>query len=1226
MQQEERKLAQHLIQRVCERGAGRNESECQLNYPHDMYFIGNLRPQEDLQSDLPNSSSSHLDELLSKLAPAGFGGEVCLHPKNDKLTIDIEVWWACYYRVFPTWLQQCQHQKQQIAESEEGEEVSTEDVNAESKDSSVSHIGVEDPITPSLKNNVASNEDDEEEDASTTFDQDAQDELVASQSPEVVESVQDRRRKRIPKDSLFIRFRKVPCHSIGQVIVKRHVTGRWLVETADLHASLDKEVLRAQQVALDDPEHVRTDKAPHEKIRVPETALATEKDYQAFLKNLRTEVKPEWRWRLQAETRTSSVESPNDVILFFEFVNASPKQTDQSGYDNQNVEPFLFDVRASFAFQDGEIRPFELDLAPRGFRYNRDLWGRGFNCALERMPGQPNILVTTHVPVYRQMRYLTREDPPATFAALAQDPLPTLNTILTTMESYLSVWKQKRQHYIDTYPNWESLFGAEFDRDRQRFEEEVERFRRGCQLIRENADILLAFKLTNETFRRAGDHPQSEKRKQAWRLFQIVFLVSQITGIASLASGDPRDLIEREAVDIIYFPTGGGKTEAYLATIVFHCFFDRLRGKAAGVTAWTRFPLRLLTLQQTQRVADVIGIAELVRQEQKNLRLNSPDVDKFAVGYFVGEGGSPNAIEDPNQYRYANEKMQTTWSSARDPKARQNWQRVTRCPSCHTQTVEVDFEPEKLRLVHRCSKPTCSFPGGEIPVYVVDYEIYRYLPSVIVGTIDKLASVGNQRMMAQIFGQVDGRCSKHGYYKGKCCQKSCNDRRLLKAGTPRGLSGPTLFVQDELHLLKEGLGTFDAHYESFIQRLRQEFSQKDTLKVIASSATIEAFDRQVEHLYGRDRTKARIFPGPGPTLGESYYALTLDNPQRLYVGLIPHNKTIFNTILELLEFYHAEIQRLLRLPLGVPNPYGGTIKPGTIEWQKLLDLYLTSLTYFLSGLDLSSIHTDLEADTNQRLQRDGLSALEIAELTGDTNTDEVTRILEKLEHPPQKSPSLAVLATNMVSHGVDVDRLNAMFFYGMPRQNAEYIQASSRVGRSHVGIVFCCLHPMRERDRSHYAYFQKYHQFLGQLVEPVAINRWAKFSIRRTLPGLFMSVLLQLIANRFGGNSPNRYYMLDFVKQRISEGSLRADQFIPLLEEAYLVDTPTTPGELAFHEEIPLRVRQFLDQIIGAGLGVKFVSQVIIPRPMNSLRDVDEALDIELDDDGTQWARRERRS
>jgi len=428
-----------------------------------------------------------------------------------------------------------------------------------------------------------------------------------------------------------------------------------------------------------------------------------------------------------------------------------------------------------------------------------------------------------------------------------------------------------------------------------------------------------------------------------------------------------------------------------------------------------------------------------------------------------------------------------------------------------------------------------------------------------------------------------------------------------------------LFVQDELHLLKEGLGTFDSHYESFTQRLRREFGQSESLKIIASSATIERFDRQVEHLYGRPGARARIFPGLGPRLHESFYTRVLGYPQRLFVGILPHHKTIFNAILELIESYHREVQSLSNQQQGV-NPYGGRYQPGSLEWNRLLDSYLTSLTYFLAGRDLNSIRTDLNGDVNPSLVGSGLRAIGIRELTGDTTSDEVTSVLEELERPATEPTSnLGVLATSMISHGVDVDRLNGMIFYGMPRQTAEYIQASSRVGRAHVGIVFTCIHPARERDRSHYAYYAKYHEYLGQLVEPVAINRWATYSIHRTMPGLFMAVLLQVIANRAGADV-DKHYMLDFVKQQITNRNIQQDQFLTLLEEAYLVLGGPQGGLDSFRDEIRRRVPQFFDQILGAGTEKKFVSNALIPAPMRSLRDVDESIPVELDTDGVRWA------
>jgi len=1168
---EEYLLAKYLVRQVCNRAKGRSEQECLRNYPHDAYFIGSLRPQQDGVQEILNRPS-HFRELINKLAPVAFGAEFRVNPGIDELHISVELQWACYYRVFPTFEQQCEHQQHGVSESN-------------------NNVNIPEDLSRTISEPLL--EDEEEE-------------LKGIESPEVDESALDRRRARRPKDKLFIRFRKISCKAQGTVTLHHHADGRWTIDDSSLQAALDKEMKRAQQIAMDDAERIRTSGSPDEQVRVPETVLNSEADYKAFLQTLQTDVVPEWKWGTRAEIREDDSHGSSEFVVSLEFINVSPCPA-----NSPNVEAFLFDTKASFRFDKGKVLPFELELAPRGFRYDQNLWGRGFNCAVEKINDDPPTFETTHTPLYRRMRYVTRTEPAARFADLAQDPIPTLDAILKAMEDYREEWDQAWREYAASHLQWEARFGGEFNRDRRQFEDEIRRFHRGVDLIRSDEDVRLAFKLTNETFRR------SYPPKESWRLFQIVFLVSQIPGIVALTHPDHPDTADREMVDIIYSPTGSGKTEAYLAVIVFHCFYDRLRGKTAGVTAWTRFPLRLLTLQQTQRVADVIGIAELVRREQSDWRLNGEGIDGFAVGYFVGKEATPNEIIPPRQ----GDPPDPTWSQANDPDARQKWKRVFRCPACKTTTVRVDFDLNTVRIIHRCLNPQCAFSKGEIPVYVVDNEIYRYLPCVIVSTIDKLAGVGNQRKLAQIFGQVDGRCVVHGYYKAKCCQKECTDRNRLQVGTPSGLTGPTLFVQDELHLLKEGLGTFDAHYETFVQRLCREFGQKEPLKIIASSATIEAFQRQVEHLYGRDQANARVFPGPGPTLGRSFYAETLDYPQRLYVGILPHNKTIFNSILELIEYYHREIQHLQRLPSGTPNPYGGNLTPATEEWKSLLDFYSTSLTYFLKHRDLNSIRTDIEGDINPNLIRDGLSPLELSELTGSTSTDEVARVLERVERPSlQDESSHAVLATSMISHGVDVNRFNAMIFYGMPRQNAEYIQASSRVGRAHVGIVFTCLDPARERDRSHYAYFTKFHEFLGQLVEPVAINRWSRFSVNRTLPGLFMGVLLQLIANRSSESNPNRYYMLDFVKQKIAEGSLKAEDFIPLLEEAYHVQTPRFPNEIAFQEEIRLRVQQFFDQILGTGGGTALVSDALIPKPMRSLRDVDESVEIELDSFGSQWS------
>lgn len=1174
--QEESKLAYYLVTNLCDKASGRGDSECVRNYPRDVYFIGNLRPTPNETVQKEDKPKSYR-EIINKLSPMAFGSEFLIHIGSEPIEIEATVNWTCYYRVFPTYLQQCEHQHKYTSIS-----LGTDEENSEN----IQQYNIKNKSDSELEENDSNDND----------------------PPEDHETPKEKQRARVLQDTLFIRFRKICCTAKGRIAIKLDKENHIVINDSNLQIALKSEFINAQKNALTDIDILRTNDKQDSKAKVPDSALMSEEAYKSFLKTLNISVVPEWNMDLCCNARGTDIS--NEFIFAFELVNTSP--TPES---SPNHEPFLFDSKASFIFAKKDVKPFNLELAPRNFRYNKTVWGRGINCdiTLEKF-GDKSLLmfVTTHVPIYSQLRYSTREVPSARFIDLAKDPMTTLDAILKAMEGYREIWDIKRQDYVNGNSSWEDEYGKEFDKDKQYFNDEIKRFSYGCELIRTIPDIREAFKLTNETFSRGVN--------KEWRLFQIIFLVCQIPGIMALSHSTEFGISEREQVDIIYFPTGGGKTEAYLATIVFHCFYDRLRGKKAGVTAWTRFPLRLLTLQQTQRVVDIIGLAEIVRTEHNDPRLSGDEVDGFAVGYFVGQGGSPNELVNPEIYRYATYENKVNWSKANDLAALQGWKRIARCPSCKTATISLEFDSTTNRLIHRCNQPNCKFPKGELPIYIVDNEIFRYLPSVIVGTIDKLAGLGNQRKFAMLFGQVDGRCSIHGYYKAQCCQKDCTAQKNLIRKKPEGITGPTLFVQDELHLLKEGLGTFDGHYETFTQTLLSEYGYDKCLKIIASSATIEAFERQVNHLYGRRIDQARVFPGKGPALGESFYAQTLTYPQRLYVGIIPHNKTIFNTILELIELYHREVQVLQTLSKGELNPYGGKLIPGTPEWQQILDLYSTSLTYFSASRDLDSIRTDLEGDVIPNLIQDRMKPLRISELTGSTLTDEVSKILEKLESTAILDQQQdAVLATSMVSHGVDINRLNSMIFYGMPRLNSEYIQASSRVGRSHVGIVFTCLHPIRERDQSHYAYFIKYHEFLGQLVEPVAINRWSRFSVNRTLPGLFMAVLLQLIANNSGNPKPGQYSKIDFVRRLVSNGSLKPEHFIPILEDAYRVQNPSEPGMEAFCNEIHLRVRQYLDWILSPSNTLEFVSDVLVPKPMKSLRDVDETIPIELDSIGTQW-------
>lgn len=1171
---EEVGLAAYVADQVTGRATGRLEDECLVNQPRDRYFIGSLRPREDSEEVLAGGLPF---ELLNKLAPSAFGIELRLAPTSGPIELAVELDWTCYYRVFPTFEQQRRHQLQQPIHEQPIEQGSRPtDLPVEDTGESTESAGIPDGTS-----------------VDGTDDIDA----ISPASPDTARSQQGRRR---PSDSLFVRFRKVPSHASGRIRIRVDEAGEATGDVSELKAAIDAAMEQAARAATGDAERIRTARQNAEQVRVPDNALSDERAFQAFLGSLRTEVQPSWRLTSGVRIQRGA-SSGGSIDVSLEWLNESPRLLGGRGRESLNTEPYLFDARAEVLVDGADCLPYELQLAPRGFRYDREIWGRGFNVAVDRIANRR--FATNAAPIFRQPRYVTRAEPEASFESLASDPVPTLERVAQAMEAYIGEWRRVEKAF-GARPGWNPGHAEEFERSFTQFSDELARFRRGIELLA-NPDVDLAFRLTNETFRRG--------RNRFWRIFQLVFLVGQIPGTASLVTGADGD--ERRIVDIIFFPTGGGKTEAYLAAVVFNCFLDRLRGKTAGVTAWIRFPLRLLTLQQTQRVTDAIAIAELVRQESADERLKQ--ADPFAVGYFVGQDGSPNEIADPVALGRYGTRFAPTWSQARDPAARQAWKRIARCPACRTRTIVVDLDESTIRLSHRCTNADCPFPGGVLPVYVVDNEIYRYLPSVLVGTIDKLAGVGNNRKASMLFGKVEGSCSRHGYYFRRCTQSGCREAQLLQAGVPAGLSGPSVFVQDELHLLREGLGTFDGHYETFVQEMSTQFGNPP-IKIIASSATIEAFARQVQHLFGRPPELARVFPGPGPTLQESFYAKTEAYPQRLFVGVLPHNKTIFNATLELLELFHRVIAELAALGTSSPNPFGGRFSPGSQGWHLLLDGYTTSLTYFLNKRELDSIRTDVEGDLNPNLRSDGFDAVEVFELTGGVGTDDIERVLARLEQPKPlgERQADAVLATSMVSHGVDVERLNMMLFYGMPRQTAEYIQASSRVGRQRCAVVFVALHPARERDQSHYQYFHKYHEFLGQLVEPVAINRWAKFAMGRTMPGLFMATLLQITATQSQGD-PNQYYMLDALKRKVAAGEIVTADFVPLLEQAYYgTSTPETA------DLIEARVRRYLDQLLSAPSSISFASEALIPKPMASLREVDEQIEIELDLEGTTWASR----
>lgn len=587
--EEQRLLCTHLIDQVSLRTSGRANSECERNFPRDVYFVGCLR-SEDVP---PEEAEAHLPELLNKLAPVAFGAEFKITPAEGA-SLKVCLRWSCYYRVFPTRQQQLQHFQGLSARRSPGPIAAARDA-----------------VTGGA---AARNDGD---------DTDVPDETAFVLDASVNEDTSSSRAR---NDVLMPRFRKVECLARGHVTLNRSADG-WSTDSGDLMSAIAAETTRAAKVVSQDSESVRTGDDPYPQLHVPEAALHSDAVYDAFKRMLRKPVVPDWRWDTRVDVRADA-DAAEDVRISILFANKTLRQFSNTKREHPCLEAYLFDARAAFNFHSCLVKPFTVELAPKGFRYDRNVWSRPFNCAVERVPTGTSEFETTHVPVFAQPRLQPQAAPAAPFAELAADPAPILDTILAAMEAYREEWRSAGADYLAHVPDWTERHISEFNADLAQFEEEIGRFKAGRDLIANDADVRSAFRLTNETFARSGSHTG----KSGWRLFQIVFLVSQIPGLAALAAKPGSVAADLRRADIIYFPTGGGKTEAYLSTIAFHCFFDRLRGKAAGVTAWTRFPLRLLTLQQTQRVADVICVADVVRREQSDPRLSGPNVAGFGVG------------------------------------------------------------------------------------------------------------------------------------------------------------------------------------------------------------------------------------------------------------------------------------------------------------------------------------------------------------------------------------------------------------------------------------------------------------------------------------------------------------------------------------------------------------------------------------------------------------------
>ncbi len=640
---------------------------------------------------------------------------------------------------------------------------------------------------------------------------------------------------------------------------------------------------------------------------------------------------------------------------------------------------------------------------------------------------------------------------------------------------------------IDKLRENDSAFNAFQLANRAMFMQRVHIQKQG-EMSRENADRYPEDKEISDWLCNLDYYSETDSNCK-WRPFQIAFLLMDIVSIVD------DDSTERNLVDLIWFPTGGGKTEAYLGLTAFTIFYRKLAhpGADAGTAVMMRYTLRLLAAQQFTRAATLICACEYIRLDSLQKRHLYPAYPlgrtPITIGLWIGGAHIPNNNEGSGSAKYHLEKLQNVSNHyyVRNEKERHNKFQVLKCPWCGTKLVKDDKDGKLVgqwgygmrngkHFYMFCPHEDCHFTK-QLPIQIIDEELYTNPPTLLFGTVDKFAMMAWDGRITSFFG-------------------SNSDNR-----------SPELIIQDELHLISGALGTMVGLYETAIDGLSSMKGVKP--KVIASTATIRRAKEQCSVLYNREIVQ---FPAPGLDAEDSFFAKedTIDYSAgkygRMYVGIMPSGRTKAMTEIRSMA---ALLQKVYTMNL-----------PDAVK-----DKLWTLTVYFNSLKDLGKAATLVDDDvkdfiirTANRMFTSRRLIVNSDELTSRVSTTELNETLDKLEKIEYSKENLeakryasnVLLATNMISVGIDVARLNVMLMVGQPKLTSEYIQASSRVGRSFPGVAFIQYDATKSRDRSHYERFRAYHDSFYRFVEPTGATPFSKPARERGLHAVVTALLRQM--------------------------------------------------------------------------------------------------------------------
>ena len=805
-------------------------------------------------------------------------------------------------------------------------------------------------------------------------------------------------------------------------------------------------------------------------------------------------------------------------------VNKRTNPTDDS-------EGIMFQVEIT-AFEENGSSPFVAEHICRKilssdefFFEQRPIMGRGRGCAAvwdHPINGRVKYIKSSFIPEYEF---------PGVSPALEGFDNDFFSTYFMSSKSKRNETISKLKTLADSYETWigqalinnTRMSNADFREEIgnkviQKCQDALNRIREGIDLIKQDDIAFEAFCFMNRViflqnsikrFSKAYGaniecnfqdfvNPRNKENDFGWRPFQIAFILMNLSGIVDPTHPD------RATVDLLYFPTGGGKTEAYLGLMAFTIANRRLRAADddeynldGGVTVLLRYTLRLLTTQQRDRITKMVLAAEMIRQQAFPHFGKEP----ISIVFWVGSQVTPNKFSDfeekedrPYEARRARNKV---------------YKQLLTCPFCgkplKAENFHINIEKKTIEIY--CADDKCQFyryrdNRMHLPIHLVDEEIYSTCPTVILSTVDKFAGLPWDVKTNSLFGRVDRECSRHGYVAigdEHGTHKKTQELPAASLSSIRPFSPPELIIQDELHLITGPLGTVYGAYETIIEEMCMNNGIKP--KYVVSTATIKNAEAQAKCLYARDKTTQ--FPPNGFEIGDSFFIREIPvetDPFRKYVGICAPGQSVKTALLRV---YAIILQ----------EAYSCSLQD---EYKDVIDPYYSLVGYFNSIRELGGAVRLLQDDIPKRMyhikKRYGMDKQRYlnrnVEITSRMSSYQIPEKLEQLETTYLEKGCLdTAIATNMIAVGMDVDRLGLMVVTGQPKQNSEYIQATSRIGRKYPGLVVTVYNAYRPRDLSHSENFTGYHSQLYRFVEGTTATPFSARARDRVLHALIISAI-----------------------------------------------------------------------------------------------------------------------